>query len=191
MAIMTMLSPFESICVSFYMGFSSAAGIILGQNLGAKRFETVWKQSWFFVAMAVVLGMTLGTVFFLMRDLILSNFSGMDQNTMSTARDVCLVFACGLWMKAINILIITGILRSGGDTRFCLYQDVFSHWIVGIPLGILGAFVWKMPLEFVFALVHCKELAKLFLCLYRMASKVWIQNLIDPQCDRNKQIKAA
>lgn len=179
LAIMTMISPIESVCISFYVGLAAGAGVILGQNLGAGKFDKVWKQGWLFVGMSILMGLIIGGAFMASKDVVLGNFSGMGEQTLEAAKGVYMVFSGGIWLKAINVLIILGLLRSGGDTKFCLYLDAGCQWLVGIPLGAFGAFVWGFPLLGVFALVLCEELVKVFLCFYRVISKVWIQNLVD------------
>ncbi len=80
---------------------------------------------------------------------------------------------------AINTVVINGVLRSGADTKFILKLDAGCQWLVGIPLGLLSAFVWHLPLRWVYALVCSEEIVKIFICVGRMYSRAWIRNLVD------------
>ncbi|KMQ51490.1 Na+ driven multidrug efflux pump [Chitinispirillum alkaliphilum] len=120
----------------------------------------------------------LSTVFFI--DNLLGFFDqSMEQNTINTTRDTVIIFLVFIMTKAINTVVINGVLRSGADTKFILKLDAGCQWFVGIPLGLLGAFVWQLPLKWVFALIGCEELVKIIICVARMHSRAWMRNLID------------
>jgi Na+-driven multidrug efflux pump len=74
-------------------------------------------------------------------------------------------------------MVVVGVLRSGGDTRFALLLDAGATWLAGIPLVLIGAFVLHLPLQWVYMLMVTDELIKLFIGLYRLFSKRWINNL--------------
>ena len=68
-------------------------------------------------------------------------------------------------------------MRSGGDTVFSLILDGFVIWLVGVPLAALGAFVFNLPIQWVYLLVLSEELTKFIFGLWRYFSKKWINNL--------------
>jgi len=76
-------------------------------------------------------------------------------------------------------VIILGILRSGGDTRFSLLLDGLVIWFVGVPVTALGAFIFKLPIQFVYALTLSEEATKFFVGLWRYFSKRWIHDLTE------------
>ena len=80
-------------------------------------------------------------------------------------------------IKIINLHNIVGILRSGGDTRYAFVLDILGMWIIGIPLGFIGAFYFHFPVYIVFFILNLEEIFKLVLGLIRFRSKKWIKNL--------------
>jgi Na+-driven multidrug efflux pump len=70
-----------------------------------------------------------------------------------------------------------GVLRSGGDTRFSLLLDVGTVWLVGIPMALLGAFVLRLPVYWVAAMVLTEEVVKVVGATHRFLSRKWINNL--------------
>jgi Na+-driven multidrug efflux pump len=82
-----------------------------------------------------------------------------------------------MWAKVFNYINIVGILRSGGDTTFCLLLDTGGVWLVGVPLVFLGGLVFHLPIYWVYALVQVEEVIKLIIGIPRLASKKWINNL--------------
>jgi Na+-driven multidrug efflux pump len=83
-----------------------------------------------------------------------------------------------MWAKMSNHMLIVGILRSGGDTRYSLILDVGTVWLAGIPMGLLGAFVLHLPIYWVVVMVGlADELAKLIGGMLRFVSGKWVNNL--------------
>jgi Na+-driven multidrug efflux pump len=82
-----------------------------------------------------------------------------------------------LWIRVNNMTIVVGILRAGGDTRFSLFLDGIIIWIVGVPMAYLGAFVFHLPVYFVYLCAMSEEAAKWLLGIHRYFSRKWINNL--------------
>lgn len=178
LAVMTIILPIESMVTSFFLGISASTGVMLGQNLGRREFELAWRQSWCFLLVTIVAVFLLILTFWQMKTFVIGTFGALDQTTLAMADQLYKAFLLLCWLKAFNGVITGGVLRGGGDTRFCLYLDTISQWGIAIPLGLLGAFVWKLPLLWVFVLIMSEDMVKIFISLYRMRSKAWIQNLI-------------
>ena len=72
-----------------------------------------------------------------------------------------------------------GVLRSGGDTKFCLYLELCGIWLIGVPLAFTGAFIWELPVYWVYGLVFLEEVLRLVIGFKRIHSKKWINNLVE------------
>ena len=87
--------------------------------------------------------------------------------------------------KMMSYVHICGILRSGGDTKFCMFCDLIGIWCVAIPMSFLAAVVWRLPLHWVVALSFSDELVKAMVTLWRFRSKKWIHVLVrrEQECE--------
>jgi len=179
LAVMTLLGPIDTFGVSFFMGVASGSSILLGHALGGKEYDRAWYESWLFLALGFFTGCFLALSLLLFDRGYLSLFSSIDAATLDTAEVVYRVFLLQLLCKSVNVTAILGILRSGGDTRFVLFLDMLTQWLVGIPLGLLGAFVWKLPLVWVFTLILGEEIVKMLFAVRRIGKKKWLNNLIE------------
>ena len=54
---------------------------------------------------------------------------------------------------------------------------IFMTWSVGIPLGILGAFVFKFDIKIIYILISIEEIVRLALGLVRVKSRKWMKKL--------------
>ncbi len=178
LAIMTMLEPLQSLMISFFTGLATGSGILLGHSLGTNDFDKAWSEAKVIVIMGLIMGVVIFIAMFFFRGLYLGFFSSLPINTILMAKDVYTFLLIRILFLSINIVVIVGILRSGGDTKFVLLTDMFCQWFVGIPLGFLAAFVWKLPLTWVVIFIISEEAVKVFISTGRMRGKKWIRNLI-------------
>jgi len=116
-------------------------------------------------------------LYFFSRNIIV-DFYGFNTVTSSILNKTIIVSAIFLTPKMLTYLIIVGILRSGGDTKFCLILEFICVWAIGIPLSFFSVLVLKLPIHLVLALVFSEELVRLIIVLKRFESKKWINNLI-------------
>ncbi|WP_187759835.1 MATE family efflux transporter [Thiospirochaeta perfilievii] len=178
LAIMTMLEPLSSIMISFFSGLATGTGILLGHSLGVREYDKVWREANYAIIFGVVLGVFVFTSVFLFRDIFLGFFTSLPPSTLSMARFVYLFIMLKVFFMSYNIVVVVGILRSGGDTKYVMFIDMFCQWAVGIPLCFIAAFILHLPLHWVALFAATEEFAKLFLSTKRLKSKKWIRTLI-------------
>ncbi len=79
--------------------------------------------------------------------------------------------------KSINITTISGIFSAGGDTKFGFLCDTIVLWCIVVPLGMIAAFVLKLPVLMVYVIVNLDEIVKLP-AVYRNYKKYkWVRDL--------------
>lgn len=178
LAALSLITPIESIVIAFYLGISTGASVLVGHSLGSNSMEKAWIQAKALILWSGLVALLGSVLIYLTKDWVLSLFGAVDQETIEMAREVIVILACITGFKALNVTIIVGLLRSGGDTGFCLGMDLFSQWGVGIVLAYLAAFVWHLPLPMVFLAISSEEMVKIFICSYRLLSRKWMRNLV-------------
>ena len=73
--------------------------------------------------------------------------------------------------------VVAGIFCAGGDTKFGFLCDTVTMWIIIVPVGLLAAFVFKLPVLAVYFLLNLDEFVKLP-AVYRHYKKYqWVRNL--------------
>jgi Na+-driven multidrug efflux pump len=77
-----------------------------------------------------------------------------------------------------NMVAVVGVLRSGGDTMYCLIMDTVAVYIIGLPLAYLFGLSLEMSVTVVMIAVTSQEIFKFILLYYRYRSKKWINNLV-------------
>lgn len=164
-------------------GIGSAAGILVGNELGAGALERgkaygikLTKLSFAvgFASMALVLAVTPLVV----RMVILSDQSRSYLTGMMVIMAIYMIGRC------VNTVTINGVLDGGGDTVFDMYSLAVCMWGIAIPLAVLGAFVFHWPVLLVYACTCLDEVGKIPWVMIRVRKFKWVQNLTQDNRER-------
>ena len=180
MAAMTITQTIEQIIFVVSVGVGNASAIILGNSLGAMEGEKIYDEAIRFVKINFFLGAFMGVIIILSAPYIAGIYSVppiVKYNIIGSLS----VFGMYTMIKSVNLVIIVGILRSGGDTIYAAALDGIGVWGLGVPLAILTGLVLKLDLPYVYAAILFEEMAKLGFGLKRMKSKRWMNNLVEHQ----------
>ncbi|PKF63287.1 MATE family efflux transporter [Psychromonas sp. psych-6C06] len=178
LAIHSLIAPIEGMFLSAFFGLSSACGIMVGNELGANKFERAWYQSWTAVYTGVLLALSTAGLLALNQHHLLSYLQQHEFQNSEMIVNVSLVLALGLALKVHNMMGINGVLKSGGDVKYSAFIDLFGLWAVGIPAVMVAALVWQWPLHWVLLMMLSEEIVKAILTIQRMLKKRWLTNLV-------------
>ena len=155
---------------------ASAGGILLGKVIGENRLEDARRYARKLIYLTLVLGACGGLVI-----LAISPFVVRYAELTATAREylrVMLYINCVyIFGPALNTTLVCGIFRSGGDSKFGLKCDVIDMWCYAIPLGFLAAFVLKLPVIAVYALLCTDEFVKMPFIFWHYRKGTWLKNI--------------
>lgn len=177
LAVMSMLMPIEGILIAFFIGFSSACAIIVGQSLGKNDFQEAWHTGVFFVLGGPVITFILAWLIYYFEWLVFKPFNSIEEVTLALASEIFVLLIFGTCLKVYNMTVSMGVLRAGGDNKFCLYIDTVGMWIVSIPLTFMAALYFQWPLFWVVVTAYSEEICKIVMFSFRMRQKIWLKNL--------------
>lgn len=181
LAVMSLLAPIEGMYHSLFFGLVNACGIMIGQRLGRDHFsEAEWMANRFML-FAPMGSFVLGLLILAVSPLLLAGMGIDDAETTRQTQWAMVVMCLGFWIKVFNMTAIQGILRAGGDSRFCLGMDMVALWLVGLPLTWVAAFVWELPFTLVYAMVLSEEVIKALGVYWRVRRGYWLANLAEPE----------
>lgn len=159
-----------------FFGMSNAAAVMVGNSIGAAKTKLAKDDANIFIRLSVLVGICLGLLLALTSPSILSIFNVSHQvrhDTQLILYIISFIFS----IRVLDIMIIVGILRGGGDARYAFLCEGFTMWFIGVPLTILGAVVFKWPVYVVYGLATAEEIVKCFLGLLRLKSGRWMRNV--------------
>ncbi len=163
---------------ALFMGLGSACGVMIGNAVGQEENDKAMSYSVEFIKLTIVFSIIIAGLLYLSRPLIILLYSNLAIITQNMLMATLAVIAFYQIPKMYTFTMIVGILRGGGDTKFCMYLDLLSVWLIGVPLGFISVLLWKWPVHWVIGAVYFEELIKVFITLPRFLSKKWIHNVI-------------
>ena len=183
LAVMSLLAPIEGLYHALFFGLVNACGIMIGQRLGRGQFsEARWLANRFLL-MAPLGSFLMGLLLLFVSPWLLAVMVPGDPITLQQTQWAMVVMCLGFWIKVFNMTAIQGILRAGGDSRFCLGMDMVALWLIGLPLTWIAAFIWQLPFTWVYALVLSEEVIKAIGVYWRVRKGYWLVNLAEQDTD--------
>lgn len=152
------------------------ASIMLGNELGADNKEVAIDYAKKFSKIVFVVGTLFGILLIFNIPMLLKMFSVSD----SLAPDIINIFVImGLLMglKSFNTLLVIGILRSGGDTKYSLFLELGCMWLVSLPLTFIFA-IKGAPIYVLVLITYSEEIVKFIFGVPRALSKKWVANIV-------------
>jgi putative MATE family efflux protein len=175
-AAMNIVNTIEQMAFVIFIGISNATSVLVGNRIGADREDEAQTYAGRSIGLGIIGGLVIGLILQLVKEPILSLYN-VSPEVIENARRVINVVTFFLWVRVNNMTIVVGILRAGGDTRFSLFLDGIIIWLVGVPMAYLGAFVFDLPVYFVYLCAMSEEITKWILGIARYRSRKWINNL--------------
>ncbi|MBI9050657.1 MAG: MATE family efflux transporter [Anaerolineaceae bacterium] len=169
-------STVQSMALVFLIGIANGCAIIVGNQIGAGHEDTAFEYSKKSIQLNIVIGVLLGIGLNVLAGPILGLYK-VTEETAFIATRMIQIQGYAFWLKGICMLLIVGIMRSGGDTRYSAVIDVGAIWLVGVPLGAIAAFVFHLPAYLVGLVFVSEDVVKAIFGMKRFISKKWINNL--------------
>lgn len=158
-------------------GLANACTVMVGNKIGGGDEIEAYDYAKKFMIISTVIGLILGIILATTPRLALMLFRGLDPNLYNVSRKLLVVMGLTFVIRVFNTTAIVGVLRGGGDTQYAMVLDIWTVWIVGVPLAFIGALYLKLPVHYVFVLVTLEEVLKVVITIPRILSKKWIRNI--------------
>jgi len=168
----------EQLAFVGFSGMASACAVMVGNAIGAGERETAREYGNRYILLGFVLSLLVGGLVVAARGALPWIYPRLEPDSLEAVRRLMLIFGLTIWVRETNLMVLIGLLRAGGDTRFGLWTETLAMWLVGVPSALLGAFVFGLPVQTVYLLVLLDELVKLVVGLRRFRSGKWIHDLV-------------
>lgn len=159
-----------SVCIAI------GASIMLGNELGADHIDRATQYAKKFSILVFVAGLLFGLLLIINIPFLLKIFS-VSQALKSDITKIFIIMGIFMALKSFNTLIIIGILRSGGDTKYALFLELGCMWLASLPLTFIGA-VKGYPIFVLVLLTYSEEIVKFIFGVPRALSKKWATNIV-------------
>ncbi len=177
LAIMGMVVPIESTFFALFVGLASASAVLIGRALGADNKIEALRLQKFFVHLTLLIVLGLSACLWFARPWILKIFTPLTIETTHLLMQTLAVFCVLVWLKVFNLVRIIGVLRAGGDNKFCLITDTIVMWGLGLPIYAMAVFWGGFHFSIIYAFMFLEDGLKFIPVMLRVKRKKWMNNL--------------
>ena len=161
-----------------FVGLGNGSAIIIGNKIGEEKIEEAKKFALFITVLSPILA-TFVSLLFIPISFIIPFIFDVGEEVLNIVPSLMTTLALYYPLKAFNVVMIVGVCRGGGDTRFSLFYDVLFMWIFAIPLAYTISILPHFALPWVvYALIMAEEPIKLIMGLTRLKSGKWLHCVI-------------
>lgn len=177
MASIQICNNIQNIFMVFGFSMASASLVMIGNKIGAGEEKKGREYGNKFTILSFLIGIVIGLAMFLSSDLIMGLFN-VSAEVKRYSILIMNVFVILAPIRMLNLVVIVGVLRGGGDAGYALKCEAIPMWFIGVPMAFIGAMIFKLEVQQVMILVSIEEVVKFTLCALRLKSGKWVRSVI-------------
>ncbi len=175
-AAMTLTNPVQSLAIGALCGLSQAAAILIGKRLGDGDREMAYREARKLLFYGWVGSLLLSALIACTGQWYVRIFN-VEEPIKELTRQILTAYAVVLPFKVLNMIVGSGILRSGGKTKYVMVIDLVGTWVFGVPMGLFAAFVYHWTIPWVYLTLSLEECVRLAISLVVFERRDWMDQL--------------
>jgi len=157
-------------------GMAYGGAILLGKEMGSGSLEHAKRDASRLWKSTTAAGVAAGLIILALKPLVYK-IGQLGPGALADVDSLLWINSASVVGAAINTVLICGIFRAGGDARFGFILDAVIMWCVSLPLGLLAAFVFKLPPTMVYLVLYLDEFEKMPFVVHHYRSGTWLKNI--------------
>ena len=177
-ASITVVKSIEDLTSVAVMGLCSSSAVMIGSAIGRGDVPLSKLCAKRHVQLTIGLSVLIGAGMLALRQPLLSLF-GVSQAVRDDALAVLAICALEMVLHNIPSILVMGVFRAGGDTRFGLIVDCITLYLIGLPLTMLAGLYlhWSVPMTYL-VMYLSEDIIKCSAYLLHFRSYKWIRPVI-------------
>jgi len=177
-AAITVVKSIEDLtCVAIF-GLGSSCAVMIGSMIGQGDIDGAKRCARYHLILTAALSAVLGLGLIALRGVILSLF-GVSATVRADASAVMMIFGLELVAHNLPYMMVCGVFRAGGDTRTGLIVDIFSAYLIGIPITAAAGLLLHLSVPATYLIMYLVEdVFKVFVYGRHALSGKWIRPVV-------------
>ena len=175
-AAMTLTAPVQGLVIGALCGLSQAAGVIVGKRLGSGDEDAAYAVGRCLLVYGAA-GAALLSVLVVLLSGVYVEIYQVEDGVKRLTRQILTAYALVAPCKVLNMILGGGILRSGGRTAYVMAIDLVGTWGFGVPAGLVTAFVFALPVPYVYFALSLEECLRFGISLAVFRRRRWMRRL--------------
>jgi Na+-driven multidrug efflux pump len=171
------LRTLEGLVIGFFAGFSSAATVLVGKEVGAGNHEEAYSRAWRLIYLCSGMIAVVGAVLFAVHRPLL-HAMGMSGESFRIARGMMIIY-CLVALIRMQNWCMNDTFRSAGDSAFGSIMEIAFMFLMVQPVIHLANDYFHAPFLLVFLLCYVDEPIRYIIMQRHMYSGKWIKPVSD------------
>ena len=171
------LRTLEGLVIGFFAGFSSAATVLVGKEVGAGNHEEAYSRAWRLIYLCSGMIAIVGAVLFAVHRPLL-HAMGMSGESFWIARGMMIIY-CLVALIRMQNWCMNDTFRSAGDSAFGSIMEIAFMFLMVQPVIHLANDYFHAPFLLVFLLCYVDEPIRYIIMQIHMYSGKWIKPVSD------------
>lgn len=172
-AALAVFRTFEGFVISFFSGFSNAASILVGKNVGAGKIKSAYERAKRLVPLCGIVIAAVCAILFALHKPLLTVMS-LSGNSLAIGTGMLGIYCIAAIIRMCN-WAQNDTFRSAGDAFFGTVMEISFMYAMVLPCVCLSGLVFKLPTLVVFACAYIDEPIRLIIMQKHLRSGKWIK----------------
>lgn len=160
----------------FLMGIGNAAAVLIGKKIGEGNRETAFAYANRCAKLVPVVGILVGAMLWPL-SLTLKFFFNVSPHIITQAQYMLRFLTFMYPFNGFNMLMVTGVCRSGGDTVYSAVADVLFMYVLSLPLAAVATFMFHAPAIVIYICIMSDNFGKALMLFLRLKSRKWLHDV--------------
>lgn len=180
-ASITVAKTIEDLTSVAVMGLCASCAVMIGSAIGRGDMHGARHCAVRHVQLTIGFSLVTGALLLAMRVPLLSLF-GVSSAVREDALAVLFIYAVEMTLRNIPSILVMGVFRAGGDTRFGLIVDSITIYLIGLPLTAAGGLWLGLGVPLTYAvMVLSEDIVKCVIYGMHMRGGKWIRPIVNGQ----------
>lgn len=167
----------EGLIIAFFSGFSNAATVLVGKEVGAGNHETAYQRAWRLIYLCSALIGTACLVLFAVHNPLL-HAMGLHDESYRIGTGMLMIYGIAAVIRMGN-WVQNDTYRSAGDAAFGSIMEITFMYLLVLPCVYGANYRLHAPFLLVFALCYVDEPIRYIIMQIHMYSAQWIKPVSD------------
>lgn len=166
-----------SVLFSMFIGISNASSVLIGNELGANSILNAKIVAKLCLKLMIIVGI-LSAIILNIVSIPILNLMKINEQLYFLTREIIFIDSIFILFRALDLLLVVGILRAGGDIYYGVICDIISMWILAVPL-ILYAKYLKLDIRYMYIFGSISEFIIFLPLIWRYRQGKWLKRIIE------------
>ena len=172
-AALAVFRTLEGLIIGFFAGFSNAASVLVGTQVGAGKPDTAYQRAWRLIYLCQGCIGGIGILLIALHTPILTAM-GMYGVSFRIAFGLICIYTAAAVIRMGN-WAQNDTFRAAGDATYGTVMEIVFMWVLVVPAVWTAGMIWRLPTLLVFACGYIDEPIRYVLMQLHLFSGKWIR----------------